>query len=101
MSGRENAGDDWRMGDLAECLTSDWKLCSGAKPNSAGHPQKGERLIVSAVIIFTIYPTKMQAVTLQFVGKTKALSWGAEGFRKIIGDHEEPKRVERAPEPVA
>lgn len=93
--GRENAGDDWQVGDWAECIQDDWYYTN--KPN----PRIGDRLIVKAVEIGPPNGLLPRTVFLRFVGKPRDLAWTAYAFRKIISDREEPKRLARVPEPVA
>lgn len=93
---RENAGDDWQVGDWAECILT------GFVPPRNSDPKVGERLIVCDVFTgpLAVQPAVI-TVGLRFIGKEKCLSWQAVAFRKIISDREEPKRLARVPEPVA
>lgn len=73
--------EDWRVGDLAECIASRW-----ADSDSAD-PVKGEIRRVSGIIdgVNDRYAVRVLALSFEGYG---AESWCTTGFRKIRPLHE-------------
>lgn len=71
-----SGGDDWQVGDLAECLAEGWQ---DVWPYN---PMRGDILRVSKLGLFD------SELALGFYGKPQRHGWQACAFRKIKPDAE-------------
>ena len=74
---RRFMNEDWRVGDLAECIVGDWD------PGSPHDPRLGERLRVSGLRDGVSATGYCRAYFLLFEGKPQNYSWINLGFRKL------------------
>lgn len=73
--------DDWHVGDVAVCITSDWCTCTGQDP------RKGDRLTVSHVLTgLYIGDINRGGIGLSFAEKPADMAWHNLGFRKLRPD---------------
>lgn len=97
---RPPINEDWRVGDLAECISDDraWKTLPGDVP-----PARGRIFMVSGIIIGFSLSDGRPMFGLRFRGFRG--HWEAGQFRKIV-QHHEPASAEfiaemRAKRPVS
>ena len=77
--------EDWRAGDLAECIESGWQ-----HPNDPHHPKVGDVLRVSAITDGPCVCVGRPAALitgLRFEGKPQNRAWHCRSFRKLRPVH--------------
>lgn len=76
IADRRFMNEDWKVGDIAECMTDDWPR------NGKPHPRKGDRLRVTR-IIENVGTLGYLCYGLCFEEKAAHLSWECVCFRKL------------------
>lgn len=87
--------DEWKVGDLAECINDNGWFRGGLVPDQAG-PQLNEVRVVREIRVDRLHPWTSEELTFLVFGRWPGQGFVATSFRKITPRADELERAEPA-----